>query len=336
MPDETPAAALMRLVNGYQVSQAIAVAAELGLADLLADGPRTADELAASAGAHPGALYRLLRALAAVGVFREASGRSFALTPMAECLRAAAADSVGPWARLVARPYLRRAWDGLEHSIRTGRNAFSHVHGTDVWSYRRAHDAEGAVFDGAMAGISRRVAVAVAAAYDFGGLARIVDVGGGDGTLLARIMVVHGDARGVLFDRPAVVARAAAVLAAAGVADRCDVVGGDFFAALPQGADAYILKAILHDWPDAPAVAILRRCREAMRPGARLLVIERLVGPPNEGAEAKFSDLNMLVVPGGRERTGAEFATLLADAGFAACRVIPTGTRMSVIEAAPD
>ena len=332
---ENPSAALTRLVNGYQVSHAIHAAVVLGIADLLAAGASGVAELAVATGTDAGALYRLLRALAAAGVFSEAPDRRFTLAPIGECLRSNAADPVAPWAMLAGQAYVHRAWEGLLHSLRTGETAFRHVHGMDVWDYRARHPEQGVVFDRAMSGISRRVAEAVVETGDFGRFRRVVDVGGGEGVLLGHILGAHPAMGGVLFDLPHVVAEAAPVLRAAGVAERCEVVAGDFFQGVPAGGDGYVLKGILHDWDDAAAVAILRACHRAIAPGGTLLVIERLVAPPNEGADAKFSDLNMLVMPGGRERTQDEFEALLAASGFGLSQVVATGTRMSMLEAVP-
>ena len=336
MAEQNPSADLMRLVNGYQVSQAIHVVATLGIADLLTDGPRTSDDLAAVAEVHPRALYRVLRALAAVGVFHEGEGGSFSLTPMGEGLRSDATGPVGPWAAFIGRPYYWQAWAHLRHSVRTGESAFPHVHGgADVWECRARHLEEGAIFDRAMTGLSRGVADALVSAYDFSRFGRVVDVAGGQGALLVAILAAHPGMHGVLFDQPHVVSGAGEVLRAAGVGDRCEVVGGSFFEVVPGGGDAYLLKAILHDWDDVGSTAILHACRRAMRPQAKLLVLERVIGLPNEGPDAKFSDLNMLVAPGGQERTGDEFATLFAAAGFRLGSVLQTGTRLSVIEGVP-
>jgi hypothetical protein len=335
MNEPNPAGDLMRLVNGYQVSQAIHVAATLGIADRLKDGPRSADDLAAATGTHPGSLYRLLRALAAVGVFHEDGSQRFTLTPMGDCLRSDAANPVGPWAAFIGRPYFWQAWGHLLHSVRTGENAFQHVHCADVWKYRSEHAEEGAIFDRAMTAISRGVIDAVVGSYNFGVFPCVVDVGGGQGALLAGILRSHRAVRGILFDQPHVVAGADELLRKAGVADRCEVVSGSFFERVPEGGDAYMLKAILHDWEDEAAVAILQACRRAIRPGRRLLVLERLIAPPNEQPDAKFSDLNMMVSPGGRERTREEFAALFAAADFRLVAVAPTGTRLSVIEGLP-
>jgi predicted O-methyltransferase YrrM len=209
------------------------------------------------------------------------------------------------------------------------------VHGADVWEYRARHPEEGAIFDHAMTGLSRGIADAVVSAYDLSRFGRVVDVGGGQGALLAAILAVHPAMRGVLFDQPHVVSRAGELLRAAEVDDRCEVVDGSFFEAVPRDGDAYLLKAILHDWDDAASIAILEACRRAMRPEATLLVLERVIAPANEGSDAKFGDLNMLVAPGGQERTGDEFAALFAAAGFHLTAIVPTGTRLSVIEGVP-
>ena len=231
-----PALALRRLVNGYQVTQALHVAAVLGVADLLADGPRSSNDLAAATETHPGALYRLLRALASVGVFREEEDRRFALTELGACLRSDAPEPVGGWAAFVGEPYQWQAWGALLHSVRTGENAFRHVHGIDSWSYRARHPELSASFDRAMTSLSRQVVSAVLETYDFGRFGHLIDVGGGNGAVLATILAKNPTAHGVLFDQPHVVSGAGPILAAAGVADRCQVVGGSFFETVPAGA----------------------------------------------------------------------------------------------------
>jgi hypothetical protein len=326
------ALALRRLVNGYQVTQALHVAAVLGIADLLADGPRSSDDLAAATETHPGALYRLLRALAGVGVFREEEDRRFALAELGACLRSDAPEPVGGWAAFVGEPYQWQAWGALLYSVRTGANAFRHVHGIDSWSFRARHPELSASFDRAMTSLSRQVVSAVLETYDFGRFGHLVDVGGGNGAVLAAILAKYPTAHGVLFDQPHVVSVAGPILAAAGVADRCQVVGGSFFETVPAGGDAYILKAILHDWEDDPCVQILQTCRRAMAEGTALLVIERELGRPNQDPDPKFSDLNMLVGPMGQERTPAEYAALFAKGGFRFVGVTPSAVGTGVHE----
>jgi O-methyltransferase domain/Dimerisation domain len=309
---------LLALVNGYQVSQALYVAARLGVADRLADGPRRPEELGLEA--DPDALRRLLRALAAVGVLSEQDGR-YALTELGEGLRSDVAGSVAGWAAFVGRPSHWSAWAALEHSVRTGENAFRAVHGTDVWAYRREHPDEGEIFDRAMTSLTGRVNAAVAAAHDFARYRTVVDVGGNRGALLAAILDRHPGVRGVLFDQPAVVA-------GVDLGERAEVLAGSFFEAVPPGGDAYVLKSVLHDWEDAEAVTILRACHAAGAPV--VLVVERdLAADPR----AAFSDLNMLVGPGGRERTPAEYAALLEAAGFRLTGSTTTAAAVAVLEA---
>ena len=315
---EPSSAGLLRLIYGYQVSQAIHVAAVLGIADELADGPRAVGDLASATATHGGALHRLLRALAAVDVLSEEDDGTFGLTALGEALRGPA----GSLAAFVGRPNHWTAWGQLLHSVRTGENAFRAVHGVDVWEYRARHAEEGAIFDAAMTGFSRRVDAAVAAAHDFGRYGVIVDVGGGHGALLAGILARHPGVRGVLFDQPAVVAGAEG-------GDGLEIVGGSFFVSVPEGGDAYLLKSVLHDWEDEAAIEILRACRRAARAGTALLVIERQFALP----ATKLSDLNMLVGPGGRERTVEEYAALLAAADYQLLGETPTAVDVSVFEA---
>jgi len=333
MTEATPAATLMGLLMGAQVSQAIHVAAAMGIADLLYDGPRTSEELAAETGAHTGSLYRLLRALASVGVFREDEQKRFALTPLGELLRSDVPGSLRGWAAFIGRPYFSAAWSELEHSVRTGENAFRHVHGTDVWSYRAEHPEESEIFDRAMESLTASSNRALLDAYDFGRFESVVDVGGGNGALLSALLDHYPAMRGILFDQPHVVANARSKLDAAGVGDRCTVVGGSFFEEVPAGGDAYTMKSILHDWDDPEAAAILRVCRSGLSEAARLLLIERIVGVVNEDPRTKFLDLNMLVVPGGRERTIEEWLALLESTGYVLVGTTATTSGLCVIEA---
>ena len=325
---------LLGLINGFQITQAIRVASILRVADYLNEGARSSGELAVLTKSHPDALYRLLRALAAVGVFREDEGRKFMLTPMGECLRKDSATPLGAWAEVVGSSYFWQAWGHLLHSVQTGENAFQNLNGKDVWQFRAEHPEYGATFDQAMTQLSRGSAEAVIHAYDFSSFRHIVDVGGGQGLMLAAILCAHPHLRGTLFDQSDVVARATAVLVERGVVDRCNIVGGSFFETVPAGADAYLMRVVIHDWEDDEAIAILKVCRRAMRDSAKLLLIERLVAPPNEMPATKFSDLNMLVSPGGRERTREEFSDLFARSGFELTLVLSAGIH-NVIEARP-
>ena len=309
-------AALLRLVNGYRTTQAIHVAAKLGIADLLAAGPRTSDDLADATACHAPSLYRLLRALAAIDILHEEGGHVFSLAPLGEWLRSDIPESVAGWAAFIGEPYHWQAWGDMLHSVQTGETGFDHVHGTDPWTFRAQRPELSAGFDRAMSSLSRQLVASVLAAYDFGRFATVVDIGGGNGALLAAILSRYPAMRGVLFDQPHVVAGAAPLLQQAGVADRCEVVGGSFFEAVPSGGDAYILKSIIHDWDDERSVEILKVCRRAMTDDAALLLVERDLGPANARPDAKFSDLNMLAATGGRERSAEEYAALYAASGF--------------------
>jgi hypothetical protein len=326
---------LARLVDGFRVSQTIYAGVELGIPDLLANGERTADDLAEASGADPATLYRLLRALASLGVLHEADGHRFSLTELGQPLRADVPGSIRGWVRLSGRDYLWRSWGNLTNAVRAGENSFRALYGTDVWAWRVDHPEESALFDEAMRAATGSATAAILAAYDFGRFGTIVDVAGGSGTLLAAILAAHPQVRGVLFDQQHVVSGAAPVLEAAGVLDRCEIVAGSFFTSVPEGADAYVLKWIIHDWEDEECVAILRTCREAMGPEAVVLVIERDLGPPNENPAAKISDLNMLVMPGGRERTREEYAALFEQAGLRYVSTALATSGHAIIESAP-
>ena len=333
VPADSSPAALKRLVDGYRVSQAISATVSLGVPDLLGDGSSTSAELAAATGADEAMLYRVLRALASAGVLTEGGGRRFALTELGRPLRTDSPDSLAGWAEFIGRPHEWQAWSGLADAVRTGKNAFTSVHGTDVWTHRAQRPEEGAYFDRAM---ESRLHLMTASLldYDFGRFRRIVDLGGGNGALLAAILNAHDEVEGVLFDQEHVVAGAPAVLEGAGVAGRCEVVAGSFFESVPEGGDAYVMSAILHDWEDGDARRILETVRRAIPGDGTLLVLERLVGGPNEDFETKLGDLTMLVIPGGRERTRDEFADLFSSAGFRLRDAIPAGSHF-VIEGEP-
>jgi hypothetical protein len=326
---------LVRLVDGFRVTQTIYAGVDLGIPDLLADGERTADDLAEASGANPSALYRLLRALASLGILHEADGRRFSLTELGQPLRANVPGSLHGWVTLQGRDYVWRSWGNLANAVREGENSFRMLHDTDIWTWRAEHPEESSIFDDAMRAMTSSANTAILAAYDFGRFGTIVDVAGGTGTLIAALLAAHPTLRGVLFDQEHVVSAAEPILSAAGVLDRCDVVAGSFFESVPESRDAYVLKWIIHDWEDEESVAILRVCRAAMGPDAVVLLIERDLGSPNESAAAKVADLNMLVMPGGRERTVDEYAALFDEAGLRLAGVHPTATGQLVIEAAP-
>ena len=270
---------LLRLINGFQASQAIHVAAALGLADRLHHVPASATELACAIGVDPDALHRLMRSLISIGVVRQTEGDGFVLTAMGEYLRRDIAGTCAPMAELIGRPNFWAAWGDLLHAVQTGETAFDHVHGCNVWDYRSRHADEARIFDRAMASGTERFAQAVLDVCDFGSFNHVVDVGGGDGMFLTKILERYPALHGTLFDQPHVIARAAASQSAQAFGNRYRAVGGDFFQGVPEGGDAYLLKWILHDWSDAASIDILKSCRRAMQPGARLLVAEYVIRP---------------------------------------------------------
>ncbi len=331
-PAAPPAATLLNMMTGYMISQSIYVAAKLGVADLVQNGPVRYETLAAISECHAPSVYRLLRALASVGVFTETSPGCFGLTPLAGLLRAAAPDSMRALA-MVYNEESYRAWGDMLYAVQTGRPAFDRVYGVPAFEYFGTHPEANAVFNAAMIDWTKRVAGAVVGASDFSGLGTVVDVGGGHGALLTEILRSHRKARGILFDQPHVVADAGAFLQTSGVSDRCTSVGGDFFEEVPAGGDAYVLAQILHDWDDEQDLAILSRCRAAMSGRARLLVVEIVLPETEEPNFGKWLDLHMLAVTRGRERTATEYGDLLGRAGFTVTSVVPTDTGTSVVEA---
>jgi len=329
-----PPVTLLQMMTGYWVTQAVYVAAKLGVADLLASGPVSINDLAATTHTDAPSLHRVLRALASVGVCSEVAPGWFALTPLAGLLRSGTPDSMRALAIMYAEePY--RAWGDMLYSVRTGQPAFEHQFGMGVFEYFAKNPEAGAVFNEAMTGLIMQVADAVVGSYDFSKFATVVDVGGNQGTLLTAILRGHPSLRGVLFDLPHVVADAEPVLAKAGVEDRCARFGGDFFQTIPTGGDAYVLASILHDWDDSRCVAILTRCRSVMPPHGKLLIVELVLPPGDEPFFGKWVDLHMLVMASGRERTAAEYGKLFRAGGFELSRVVPTPAGPSIVEAVP-
>lgn len=326
---------LLGMVNGFMLSQALYAFTVLGLADAIGDGRRTAADLAVVSKADPGSVQRLLRALSAAGVLDEDEERGFALTPLGEGLREDAQGSLAGWTALVGSENFWANWGVLTDSVRTGKTGWRLRLDVDAWDYRARHPEETLRFDRAMVSITSASADNVAEDYDFSRFGMLVDVAGGRGTLLAQVLNRHPATTGILFDQPHVVEGAASLLQAKGVLERCQVVGGSFFESVPAGGDAYILKSVLHDWYDPEAVRILKTVRAAMRPGTTLLVVERVLAPPNEDLIGKLGDLNMLVNPGGIERTRAEWESLLAAGGFRLRSVHGTRGVYSVLESVP-
>ncbi len=331
MQPPTPQQQLAGMITGYWVSQAVYVAAKLGLADRLADGPRTADDLARNTGTQPRPLYRLLRALASVGVFAEDAAHRFGLTPLADCLQSNVPGSQWAMAVMAGEEHYA-AYGDLLSSVRTGRPAFETVYGQPVFDFLAEHPEQAALFDRAMVSVHGRETAAMLDAYDFSGVRVLADLGGGNGSVLTAVLGRHPALRGILFDLPGVAERARADIEAAGLAGRCQVVGGSFFESVPGGADAYLMRHIIHDWDDEHSARILRNVHRATGAGGRLLVVESVIPPGNEPAFAKLLDLTMLVIPGGQERTRAEYEALFQSGGFRLTRVVPTRADVSVIE----
>ena len=326
------------MVTGYYVSRAIYVVAKLGIADHLSEGPGRVDDLAAATGTHAPSLKRVLRLLASAGLLTEEADGRFALTPTGACLRAGVPGSMRA-AALLFGGITQQAWGDLLRCVETGEPAFRRVFGMDPFDYMAQHPDEAANFDAAMADFTKHIATEVVAAYDFSPFRRIVDVGGGNGALLAGILKANPALAGVLFDLPQVADRAIATMRELGLADRCEIVGGDFFEAVPAACDAYLLKHVIHDWNDHDAVEILRTCRRAMGAEAKLLILEGVYPPridqSDESRGAAANDVNMLVCTGGRQRSEAEFRNLDEAAGFRLTRILPTQTPVKVIEGIP-
>ncbi len=335
MPAElAPHQQLARLIAGYGLSQAIHVAARLGLADHVQAGPRSTDELARETGTHPRALYRLLRTLAGFGIFALDAQDRFGPTPLSDCLRQGVPGSQRAMALMVGEGFYQ-AYGELLHCVRTGGTGFEKVYGAPIFDYLAQHPELAKLFDETMVSVHGRESAAMADAYDFGAFRTLADIGGGNGSTLATLLGRFPKLRGLLFDLPNVAERARASLTAAGLGDRCQVAGGSFFDAVPAGADAYLLRHIIHDWDDGRCVQILQNVRRVLPDGGKLFVVETIVPPGNEPSPVKMLDLAMLVLPGGEERTRAEYEQLYHAAGFRLTRVVPTAAEVSIIEGEP-
>lgn len=321
---------LNRMIVGSWVTQAIYVAAEIGIADFLAAGPRTADELARETGTHGASLYRVLRALASIDIFREDDEGRFSLTPMGKLLESDVPCSKRSLARMAGAEFYR-SWGGLLSSVETGGAAFDKVYGKPFFRYMSMNPDRWRIYDAAMTGVHDSETNPVLDAYDFSSFKTIVDVGGGNGLALAAILRRHPETRGILFDLPTVTERAREVVTGYNVYDRCGFVGGNFFDSVPSSCDAYLLRHVIHDWDDDEAVVILKNCRDAMQPGGRVLVVETVIPSGNEPCFGKWLDLMMLVV-GGRERTKGEYDQLFSAAGLRLTRVVFTAHEVSIIE----
>ena len=332
----SPSQVILQMLTGKWVAQAVSVAATLGVADLLRHGPQDVEHLARATSTHADSLYRLLRALASVGIFAETDGGRFTLTPMAQCLRGDAPDSVRNWARLHGIPLFWRSWGELLHSVKTGETGLKQAFGmSGPFEYLSQHPEEARVFNDAMTDLARSQSPSIAAAYEFGRFKKLIDLGGGHGTLLMTILRRYPGLRGVVFDLPQVVTGAKAALAAAGLSDRCEAIAGDILESVPAGADGYLTRGVIHGFDKEHALIVLGNIRRAIQPEGRLLLLEFVIPPGNQASLGKLLDLQMLVIPGGRERTEEEFRELFGAAGFRLSGIHPTATPQSIVEAIP-
>ncbi|GAB4199864.1 MAG: methyltransferase [Roseiflexaceae bacterium] len=333
-PAVAPAAPqqLWQLIMGCFSSQTIHVAAKLRIPDLLKDGPRSALELADATGTNPQALYRVLRALAGIGVFAEDDDGRFGLTPLAELLRTDVPGSMHAAGLLIGSILQWPALGDMLYSVQTGRPSFDHLFGVTQWQYMKEHPEEYELFHYAMSSFSAAEIKAILAAYDFGAANTVVDIAGGQGRLLAAVLQAHPHLRGTLFELSEIAEQAKATFAAAGVAERCTLLSGNMFSYIPAKGDLYMMKTVIHDWNDQEVEQLLRVCYAAMPTGTKLLVITRVVAPGNVPDSSKFMDLNMMITMGGSERTAAEIERLLTVAGLSLQRIIPTRSPLSIVE----
>lgn len=331
MSGASPQQQLDQMITGYWVSQAIYAAAKFGIADLLKDGPKTVDELAAATSTNADALHRLLRALASVGIFAEGEPRSYTLTPLAEPLRSDVPGSKRALSLMSGEEQFQ-TWAEIEYSIRTGKMAFDKVFGKPIFDYLGEHPDKARIFDAAMVGIHGRESSAVLEVCDLSATEVIADIGGGNGSQLIEILTRYPQMKGILFDLPHVVDRAASRFHAAGVRDRCELVPGSFFDTVPEGAGAYILRHIIHDWDEEKCLTILGHCHRVMAADSKLFVIESVIPTGNDPFPGKLLDLVMLLIPGGKERTADEYRALFNKAGFELTKILPTSAEVSVLE----
>jgi SAM-dependent methyltransferase len=334
-PAPPPHAPLLELTFAPVVARALYAVTDRGVPDLLVEGPATPDDLAAKVGVDPIALLQMLRTLAAAGIFIHGTDGRFGLSPVGETLVTGHPTAARELVLTLGSPVFWAALGAMPAVLETGKTGVEIALGTSFFDYLRQHPDEEAVFNRTMIAVHGGEPAAVAEAYDFAGIGKVVDVGGGIGTMLVTLLQRHPHLTGVLFDAPSVAEAAKATIAAAGLEGRCERVGGDFFASVPGGGDAYVLSHIIHDWPVDACHTILRNCREAMNPGGRILIVEMVLPPGAEPHPGKILDVVMLAVAGGRERTADEYGELLAPAGLRIERVIPTASPVSVVEAVP-
>jgi hypothetical protein len=334
-PQKPPAhVGVMQLLSASYIAGAVSCLAQMGIPDLVEAGPKSAKELASQIGADPEALHRLMRATASVGVLSEGPDGKFSETPMSAVLRSNGRPSLRAVAMMGGREWHGRGWSRLEYCVRTGKQAMEQIYGAPIFEYFKQHPDEGQIFNDAMTSISAGDSPAVVDAYSFEGIHSIVDVGGGHGLLLATIMARNPQMKGTLYDEPHVI-EGAKNGPLKPVMERCTIAFGDMFSSVPAGADAYIMKHIIHDWPDELCVKILKSCRKGVNPGGKLLVVDDVIQSGNDFYAGKFLDLQMLIFPGGKERTEKQFRELFAAGGWKLSRVVPTATPICIVEGIP-
>ena len=334
MPHELPPPArMLQLITGYWISQAVGAAAKLGLADQLADGSRSADDVATSVKGHAQSVHRVMRMLASIGVFTMDSDERFGLTPLGDTLRTGVPGSMKNFAIAETSAGHWLPWGQMSEAVRTGRSMSTSALGMELWDWYSTHPEEGEFFNRAMGDLSAGVSGEVTGSYDFSDFKTVLDVGGAHGILLGAILRANPHMRGILFDLPHVTATAADSLRAQGIEQRCELVTGDFFASVPPGADIHVLKQIIHDWSDEECITLLRNCHRALKPSGKILLVEMVIPADNSPSMAQAMDMNMLVLLTGKERTELQYRDLLAAAGFRMERVIPTHSPFSIIEA---
>jgi hypothetical protein len=333
IPQLPPEAILPQMILGGLMQKSIWVAAKLGVADLLAEKPRTAEEIAEATDTHAPSLYRVLRLLATAGVFAENSERKFELTPIAELLRSDTPNSMRDYAIMMGEDWIWQAYGELMYSVKTGEIAHNKVQGMSSFEFFAKNEEVGNIFNRAMTNLSLLSAPAIAEGYDFSGIGKLVDIAGGHGLLLATILKANPHLQGVLFDLPFVIEGSGELLESEGVAGRIEKVSGDFFESVPAGADAYMMKHIIHDWNDEQSIKILQNINRAMNDDGKVLIVEMVVPKGNEPSPAKGLDIVMLTIEGGKERTEKEYRELLDAASLRLTRIIPTRSPYSIVEA---
>jgi hypothetical protein len=328
-----PHAQLVQMAMAHWISHIVHAAAKLNLADLLAQGPKTADALAGPTATHAPSLYRLMRTLSSLGILTEDATHRFALTPLGEALKTGAPGSARAAILTLANETWVRGVAQLMYSVQTGKSGFEKMLGMPVFDWLAKNPEEASLFSQTMVGVHGGEPPAVAAAYDFSGLKTIVDVGGAMGDLLTTIVGRYPGTRGILYDLPHVVRDAPSLIQARGLAERVTIEPGSFFDKVPAGGDAYLLSHVIHDWSEEQCLTILGNCRRAMNPNTRMLIIEMVLPPGDTPHPGKLLDMMMLVGPGGQERTAEEYEALLAKADLRLTRVVPTESPVSVVEA---